>query len=127
LGCHRRGPQQKCKRIEEVLGATPRYSWFTPRPIIDRSITAGRVGHKIKKAYREDGYKSVTDITSIVKEEIGPENRTPSRSTVYNYLKKQGLKKHKLLKKPLLSARNVERRLAFALAHLEDPDLLNIY
>jgi hypothetical protein len=95
-----------------------------PKPIIDKSITAGRVGARIKKAYQEDGYRSVSDITALVKAEIGPENRTPSRSTVYAYMKKQGLKKHKLLKKPLLSARNVERRLAFALANLNDPDLL---
>ena len=39
-------------------------------------------------------------------------------------MKKQKLIKHKLLKKPLLSARNMERRLAFAREHLSDIDLL---
>jgi hypothetical protein len=36
-----------------------------PRPILDKSITAGRVGTKIKKAIREDGFRSVRDVTAI--------------------------------------------------------------
>jgi transposase len=95
-----------------------------PRPILDKSITAGRVGTKIKKAIREDGFRSVRDVTAILKEELGPENRAPSKSTVHLYMKRQGLVNHKLLKKPLLSARNIERRLAFAREHLTDIDLL---
>jgi hypothetical protein len=39
-------------------------------------------------------------------------------------MKRQGLANHKLLKKPLLSARNIERRLAFARENLLDIDLL---
>ena len=64
-----------------------------PKPIIDKSITAGRVGAKIKKAYREDGYKSVSDITALVEAEIGPNNRTPSRSTVFIFFEEAGVKK----------------------------------
>ena len=41
-----------------------------PVPKVDKSITAGRVGAKIKKAYRENGYKTVSDIKAIVKAEI---------------------------------------------------------
>jgi hypothetical protein len=33
-----------------------------PRPVIDRSITAGRVGTIIKRAIREDGFRSVRDV-----------------------------------------------------------------
>ena len=57
-----------------------------PRPILDKSITAGRVGTIIKRAVREDGFRSVGDVTAIVKEELGPENRTPSRQTIWRYL-----------------------------------------
>jgi hypothetical protein len=80
-----------------------------PRPVIDRSITAGRVGTIIKRAIREDGFRSVRDVTAILKQELGQESRAPSKSTVHLYMKRQGLANHKLLKKPLLSARNIER------------------
>ena len=41
-----------------------------PKPVIDKSITAGRVGAKIKKAFRDKGYRSVSDITAQVKAEM---------------------------------------------------------
>jgi hypothetical protein len=62
-----------------------------PRPIIDNSITSGRVGTIIKRAIRDDGFRSVRDITAIVKDELGPENQAPSSQTIWRYMKKQKL------------------------------------
>jgi hypothetical protein len=48
---------------------------------IDKSITAGRVGTKIKKAIRDDGFRSVSDVTYILKEELfRTRNQSPSQS-----------------------------------------------
>jgi hypothetical protein len=49
-----------------------------PRTVIDKSITAVRVGAIIKRTIREDGFRSVRDITRIVVDEL---NRTRKPSS----------------------------------------------
>ena len=64
--------KQKANFIRKIL----------PKPKIDKSIRAGQVGGINKNTYHEKGFRSVIDITAIVKEELGLENRTPPKHSV---------------------------------------------
>ncbi len=95
-----------------------------PKIKISKLLTDGRVGLKIKSIVKENPMMSVRDIEVELRKSIDQNTPTPKKSSISNYLLKNNLQVIKLLKKPLISPRNIERRLAFALIHLQDPDLL---
>lgn len=95
-----------------------------PKVIVDKTITSGRTSLEIKRLISDNPKLTIRDIERKLKDAAGPYKRTPSKSTIGRFLIKNNLVMIKLLKKPLVSIRNIGRRLEFAQKWLEDPDEL---
>jgi hypothetical protein len=95
-----------------------------PKPIISKTKTGGRVGLKIKKLVQENPKITARDIVGELQAQFPDEKDLPKKSTINNFLLKNKLVVIKLLKRPLVSERNKQKRLDFAKKHLEDVDTL---
>ena len=84
------------------------------KPKITKKKTDGRVGLQIKKIVSETPQISVRNLTSALTTSLGPKMPCPSASTINRYLLQNELVVVKLLRKPLISSRNMARRVEFA-------------
>ena len=95
-----------------------------PKPKIDKSLTSGRVGLQIKKLLECNPQLTIPDIEVELRKVLPPETRIPKRTTISNYLKKNKLVLIKLLRKPLVSDKNKQKRVEFATKYLANLDKL---
>ena len=95
-----------------------------PKPLIRKRLTNGPVGLEIKKIVRDNPTVPVRVIEKQLKEKFEGIRPTPKKSGIHNFLMENGLVMVKLLKKPLVSKRNKQRRIDFAREHLENIDPL---
>lgn len=120
-------------QIGEKLGKTPDavrmyfarnapYRNYPPKDKVSKKLTNGRIGLAIKKKIHEDPNFTSRDLEKYLQVTFGPSIRTPKKSTINNFLLTNDLKMIKLWKKPLISKRNQQKRAAFALIELENPD-----
>ena len=94
-----------------------------PKPKIDKSVTSGRVGLQIKRLHQNNAQLTIRDTEVELKKVFGPDTRIPSKSTIHNFLK-NNLVLIKLLRKPLVSDKNKQKRVEFAAQHLNNLDKL---
>jgi hypothetical protein len=89
-----------------------------PKVKVAKKVTDGRVGLQIKKLLVETPTISVRDLqsklSSTLSSSFSPSMPCPSVTSCHNNLMLNKLKVIKLLKKPLISLRNMEKRLKFA-------------
>ena len=85
-----------------------------PPPKVSKSMISGRTALAIKKLTAENLSQPVRSYEAPLKEALAPGTPIPKKSTVHNFLKKNGYVVKRALKKPLVSARNQLRRLEFA-------------
>ena len=91
-----------------------------PKPKIDKSVTSGRVGLQIKKIQEDNPRITIRDTVVELQKFLGPGHRVPQKSEIHRYLQNNDLIMIKLLKKPLVSAANIRKRIDFAISHLQD-------
>jgi transposase len=85
-----------------------------PKPNNRKKITDGRVGLAIKKICHDNPYLPVRDYSARLQQELDTHSSIPSTTTIHNFLSSGGFKPRKLIKRPLLSAKNQALRLQFA-------------
>lgn len=95
-----------------------------PKPIISKKKTGGRVGLQIKKLVQENPKLSSRDLVGELRTQFSAEKDLPHKTTINNFLLENKLVVVRLLKRPLVSERNKQKRLDFAMKHLEDVDTL---
>ncbi len=97
-------------------------------PQVAKKVTDGRVRLQIKKIIEEIPTISIRDLqsklSSTLSSSFSPSTPCPSTTSVHNFLMLNELKVIKLLKKPLISVRNMEKRLKFASETLPNEDVL---
>jgi len=85
-----------------------------PKEKMANKVTDGRVGLLIKSIARRDPFLPLRDFPSALSSELNPNTPCPSVSTINKFLNLNGLKVIKLLKKPLISLKNIGKRVEFA-------------
>ncbi len=85
-----------------------------PKVVISKSIITARQGLLIKREMVNNNRTSVRRIAAVLAADATPGTPTPSKSTVHRYLQIQLFQRATAIRKPLLRAANVERRLLFA-------------
>jgi len=95
-----------------------------PKVKVCKKKTDGRVGLLIKKIVQETPKLPLRDFPSALSSQLNDKTPCPSVSTIHKFLTINGLKIVKLLKKPLISLRNIEKRMEFAKDGLRNLDIL---
>ena len=85
-----------------------------PKEKLSKSSIKGRLALLTKKIVFENPKIPFRDIPGKVIEVIGPDEEVPSYKSFERFLKKSNFKLIKLLKKPLISPNNIEKRINFA-------------
>ena len=86
--------------------------------------TDGRIGLRIKAITKDNPKLAIRDYPRALRESGVPDANIPSKSTIGQFLLTNQLRTIKLLKRPLVSERNRERRVEFAHAGLDNLDQL---
>lgn len=95
-----------------------------PKPVIRKRLTNGPVGLEIKRIVQENPTVPVRDIEMQLREKFEGFRPTPKKTVIHDFLLENDLKMVKLLKKPLVSDKNKQRRIDFARENLENLDPL---
>lgn len=89
-----------------------------------KKLTDGRVGLLIKRLVDETPKIPIRELQFSLQSSLGPTTPCPSTTTIHKFLMLNDLKIVKLLKKRLISMRNIEKRIRFATENLENIDRL---
>ena len=89
-------------------------STLPPKEKISKRITDGRVGLAIKAMAQESPKIAIRDYPARLQEVLGSDTAIPQKSTIMNFLQERDLVLKKLQKKPLISVRNLAKRVVFA-------------
>jgi hypothetical protein len=79
------------------------------KPIISKKKTGGRIGLQIKKLVKEKPQLSVRDLEGEIRSLFPDAKDLPSKSTIPRFLAENKLVVVKLLKRPLVSAKNMQK------------------
>jgi len=85
-----------------------------PKVNCKKKCTDGRASLLIKKILQEDPVSTLNQIQLRLEEKLSGSQVVPSRSSIHNFLKTNGIVVLKMLKKPLLRDYNREKRVKFA-------------
>ena len=95
-----------------------------PKVKVSKKKTDGRVGLLIKKIVIETPKLPLRDYPAALSSQLNDQTPCPSVSTIHTFLFINGLKIVKLLKNPLISVNNIEKRMIFAKEGLRNLDIL---
>jgi hypothetical protein len=95
-----------------------------PKTKVSKKITDGRIGLKIKQIVQDTPNASLSEVRSSLGSSLTHNTPCPSRATIHRYLKDNNFKMIKLLKKPLISIKNIQKRYQFAQENLGNLDKL---
>jgi len=87
-------------------------------------MTDGRVGLLIKNITQSNPKLPLRDYPSALSSQLNDKTPCPSVSTIHKFLSLNGLRVVKLLKKPLISNKNIGKRLEFAKEGLQNVNVL---
>jgi hypothetical protein len=95
-----------------------------PKTVVSKKKTAGRVGMQIKRLVNSNRKYTVREMEVLLQAANPDKKDLPKKSTINTYLLANDLVIVKLLKRPLLSQRNRQKRIEFAKKHLGNVDEL---
>jgi transposase len=94
-----------------------------PKVKVSKRVIQGRTAQQLKQIVINDPTISARNLEPALQAAMGPDVKVPSWRTCYNYLNENKFRIATSLNKPLISATNREKRVAFAKKYLEmDPD-----
>lgn len=94
---------------------------YPPKVKVPRTLIQGRLAYRIKRMVQEKPSISFRDIENELKKDAKPDERVPCWTTIRVFLVDSGYKMVKLIKKPLLSEINKQKRLQFARNNIDKP------
>jgi transposase len=95
-----------------------------PKVKVSKKITDGRTGLLLKRIAAETPQMALRDYPAVLSSHLNEETPCPSVSTIHKFLTLNGLKIIKLLKKPFISEKNIEKRKEFAQLGLQNLNVL---
>jgi transposase len=123
--------------IGRILGKKPgalRQWWhknshlvdLPPAPKISKSKTNSRIGLQIKKIVTDNPRIPFRDIPAELAKVVSNQEAIPQKTVIHKYLQENGMKTIRLLQKPLICARNIQKRVDFASEYMPELELLKM-
>lgn len=102
------------------------YRWISSASLpakeeLNRSKVKGTMGLKLKRIVAENSTLSYRNILARLAAELGQENSHISHMTCWRYFNRKGYQQVKLLRKPLVHPRNIQKRVNFAKENIKNP------